>query len=52
MNEQDTLKDPGSVQIDKNHISLDLDNIRELFIVPDFDPFSVKETEYWGSQPW
>jgi hypothetical protein len=33
---------------DKNHVTLELDTIRELLIAPDFDPFSEKETEYMG----
>jgi hypothetical protein len=45
---QDSRQNPGSVHVDKNHIFLELDTIRELFIAPDFDPFSEKETEYMG----
>ncbi|MFA4876075.1 MAG: hypothetical protein WC586_01570 [Methanoregula sp.] len=33
---------------DRDHLLLDLDTTRELFIAPDFDPFSKKETEYMG----
>jgi len=45
---QDTRQDPRSTRFDKDQIFLELDNIRELFIAPDFDPFSEKETEYMG----
>jgi hypothetical protein len=39
----------GSVSsVDQDQIVLELDNIRELFIAPEFDPFSEKETEYMG----
>lgn len=45
---QDTQKEPGGIHLDRDRISLDLDNICELFIAPDFDPLSKKETEYMG----
>lgn len=35
-------------QHDDNNIVLELSNIRYLFVPPDFDPFSQKETEFMG----
>jgi hypothetical protein len=44
------VHDPDSalIQYDNNRIILKLNNIRELLIAPDFDPFSKKETEFMG----
>jgi len=44
------IQDPNPIitKSDENHIILKLNNIRELLIAPDFDPFSKKETEFMG----
>lgn len=45
---QDSLQGRKRSGTDKNDIVLELDNIRELFIAPEVDPFSEKMTEYMG----
>ena len=44
----ESRQDPGSSGIDKNDIVLELDDIHELFIAPEVDPFSERVMEYMG----
>lgn len=45
---KDLQKETGSTRIEQDTIFVELDNIRDLFIAPDPDPFSENETKFMG----